>query len=314
MIVFKGVLGEKKGVDFMDMKSLNYFVHAAENLNFTKAAKECYISQTAISLSIAKMEEELGFMLFERNNRSIRLTPAGRDFYEWACRTLHSYEQAVQSGRNISTGYSGVIRIGFSSTFEGLWFIPYLKSFRKQFSDVRLEQRIMDADVLIEALQNKDIDAVVAPPCEYYSNKNVVIQHLAHFPMILVMNKNHPLAKYEQVPVELLSDQIGTILTYENQPRGGRHFVESCRQYGIHFKELRQLDRLEEILLRLVDGFEVAFLPSLVEGYLNDFVIARPLRDCDMHLTFSFCYLKSNKNPSLHALSLALQQKYALWE
>lgn len=62
----------------MDMKSLNYFVHAAETLNFTKAAKECYISQTAISLSIAKMEEELGFMLFDRNNRSIRLTPAGR--------------------------------------------------------------------------------------------------------------------------------------------------------------------------------------------------------------------------------------------
>ena len=49
----------------MDMKSLNYFVHAAETLNFTKAAKECYISQTAISLSIAKMEEELGFMLFD---------------------------------------------------------------------------------------------------------------------------------------------------------------------------------------------------------------------------------------------------------
>ena len=137
----------------MDMKSLNYFVHAAETLNFTKAAKECYISQTAISLSIAKMEEELGFMLFDRNNRSIRLTPAGRDFYEWACRTLHSYDQAVQSGRNIASGQTGLIRIGFSSTFEGLWFIPYMQEFRKRFSDVHMEQRIMEPDMAVCAVR-----------------------------------------------------------------------------------------------------------------------------------------------------------------
>ena len=68
----------------MDFKCLNYFIRSAETLNFTKAAKICGVSQTAISLAIVKMEEDLGFQLFERNNRSMRLTPAGRDFYEWA--------------------------------------------------------------------------------------------------------------------------------------------------------------------------------------------------------------------------------------
>ena len=296
----------------MDMKSLNYFVHAAETLNFTKAAKECYISQTAISLSIAKMEEELGFMLFDRNNRSIRLTPAGRDFYEWACRTLHSYDQAVQSGRNIASGQTGMIRIGFSSTFEGLWFIPYMQEFRKRLSDVHMEQRIMEPDILVDALRNRDIDAVVAPPCEYLDDKSITVQHLAHFPMILVMNKKHPLAKYDQVPTDTLHQQIGIVLNYQNAPKGSRHFLESCQQYGVHFKELRQLERLEVILLHLIDSFDVAFLPAIVANYLNDFLIARPLRGCDMRLTFSFCYLKSSRNPSLHALGMELQQKYAM--
>ena len=296
----------------MDMKSLNYFVHAAETLNFTKAAKECYISQTAISLSIAKMEEELGFMRFDRNNRSIRLTPAGRDFYEWACRTLHSYDQAVQSGRNIASGQTGLIRIGFSSTFEGLWFIPYMQEFRKRFSDVHMEQRIMEPDILVDALRNRDIDAVVAPPCEYLDDKNIAVQHLAHFPMILVMNKKHPLAKYDQVPTDTLHQQVGIVLNYQNAPKGGRHFLESCQQYGVHFKELRQLERLEVILLHLIDSFDVAFLPAIVANYLNDFLIARPLRGCDMRPTFSFCYLKSSRNPSLHALGMELQQKYAM--
>jgi len=57
----------------MDLRSLNYFVHAAKDLNFTQAAKECYISQTAMSLTIAKIEDELGFPLFDRNNHVIGL-------------------------------------------------------------------------------------------------------------------------------------------------------------------------------------------------------------------------------------------------
>ena len=70
--------------------------------------------------------------------------------------------------------------------------------------------------------------------------------------------------------------------------------------------------RKEVILLHLIDSFDVAFLPAIVANYLNDFLIARPLRGCDMRLTFSFCYLKSSRNPSLHALGTELQQKYAM--
>lgn len=295
----------------MDLKSLNYFVHAAKTLNFTKAAKDCYISQTAISLSIAKMEEELGFVLFERNNRSMRLTPAGRDFYEWAQNTLHSYEKTVENGRNIANGYTGLIKIGFSSTFEALWFIPLLQTFRKRFSDVHMEQRIMDAPSLLAALQNKDIDAVVAPPYDYLDNKNIVLQELAHFPMILVMCKSHPLTRYDAVPISVLQEEKCVILTYQNQPQSEKNFLESCRASGIRFQELREMNHLDEILLYLINSQDVAFLPSFVANYLNNFVVSRPLQDCRMHLTFSFSHLKGNKNPILSALDLALQQEYA---
>ena len=114
------------------------------------------------------------------------------------------------------------------------------------------------------------------------------------------------------MPTDTLHQQVGIVLNYQNAPKGGRHFLESCQQYGVHFKELRQLERLEVILLHLIDSFDVAFLPAIVANYLNDFLIARPLRGCDMRLTFSFCYLKSSRNPSLHALGMELQQKYAM--
>ena len=53
----------------MDIKGMLYFISAAENLSFTKAALEKNVTQTAISLSISKMEEELGFQLFTRQKR-----------------------------------------------------------------------------------------------------------------------------------------------------------------------------------------------------------------------------------------------------
>lgn len=295
----------------MDLKSLNYFVQAAETLNFTKAAKNCYISQTAISLSIAKMEDELGFQLFERNNRSMRLTPAGRDFYEWSKQTLHSYEKAVETGQNIANGYTGMIKIGFSSTFEALWFIPQLQAFRKRFADVHMEQLITDAPNLLTALQNKDIDAIVSPPYDYLGNKNLSIQDIAQFPMILVLGKHHPLTKLEKIPVPMLREQSCVILTYQGMPQAESHFTQMCHDHDIHFKELRQMNHLEEILLYLINNNAVAFLPGFIANYLNDFVVARPLSNCNMRLAFSFTHLKSNKNPALSALDLALQQNYA---
>ncbi|HVI39848.1 MAG TPA: LysR family transcriptional regulator [Anaerovoracaceae bacterium] len=65
----------------MDIRSLKYFISAAQNLNFTKAASECFITQTAMSLSIAKLEEELNFKLFYRCNHRVKLTDSGEVFF-----------------------------------------------------------------------------------------------------------------------------------------------------------------------------------------------------------------------------------------
>ena len=204
-----------------------------------------------------------------------------------------------------------MIKIGFSSTFEALWFIPHLQAFRKRFTDVHMEQRIMDAPTLLSALQSKDIDAIVAPPYDYLGNKNLVIQEIALFPMILVLGKHHSLAKLEKIPVTSLQEYSCVILTYQGMPQAENNFTQMCRDNHIHFKDVRQMNHLEEILLYLINNNAVAFLPSFIANYLNDFLIARPLSNCDMRLAFSFTHLKSNKNPALNALDLALQQNYA---
>jgi DNA-binding transcriptional LysR family regulator len=86
----------------MDIRGLESFISVAEHRSFTKAANACFITQTAMSLRIAKLEKELQFKLFWRNHRSVTLTPGGRVFLEEARRLVARYEDAVHRSRGAS--------------------------------------------------------------------------------------------------------------------------------------------------------------------------------------------------------------------
>ena len=65
----------------MRISQLEFFVSAAKNRSFSKAAKECFTVQSAVSQQITALEDELGFLLFERTSKGIELTPAGERYY-----------------------------------------------------------------------------------------------------------------------------------------------------------------------------------------------------------------------------------------
>ncbi|MCG2730399.1 MAG: LysR family transcriptional regulator, partial [Acetobacterium sp.] len=98
----------------MDFRKLEYFIAAVEHGSFTKAAQECFVSQTAMSQQIATMEQELDFLLFDRSGYRPTLTLAGKAFYESSKRIIGDYEQAVKQAKALKNGWSGSLRIGIS--------------------------------------------------------------------------------------------------------------------------------------------------------------------------------------------------------
>ena len=85
----------------MDFRKLIYFHYVATYQNFTKAAEECHIAQTAMSRTIASLEEELSFTLFDRSHKRVTLTPAGRAFWEKAKLILDVYQNAVTESKEM---------------------------------------------------------------------------------------------------------------------------------------------------------------------------------------------------------------------
>ena len=148
----------------MDIRCLKYFVSVAKHMNFTRAAKECFISQTAMSQHISKMEEELGFKLFYRNNRRVELTPGGKVFLEEATNLLRKFDHAVFWSSVASMDYTGQLRVGFLSYAEK-WFLPdLLRVFHHRNPRVEIVPSRNNLVGLYEGLRTGDLDVIVAYP------------------------------------------------------------------------------------------------------------------------------------------------------
>jgi len=97
----------------MDICQLRYFVAVANARNFTCASEQLYIAQPPLSRQIQLLEDELGVRLILRNSRPLRLTEAGRVFYEQAVQILSRVEQLKTSTRQIGLNQQPTLSIGF---------------------------------------------------------------------------------------------------------------------------------------------------------------------------------------------------------
>ena len=122
----------------MKFRHLEYFVTAAEELNFTRAADRLHVSQPPFSKQIHDLEGELGIDLFERQRKGVTLTPAGKSFLIDARRILEDCEASIIKAQRISRG-----RGKYNGTFDKLNFgenKPHFGSYRNGWLDLAYHQ------------------------------------------------------------------------------------------------------------------------------------------------------------------------------
>src|SRR3984957_14601808 len=97
----------------LELRHLRYFVAVAEELHFGRAAERLHLSQPPLSQQIRRLEEILGYALFVRTSRSVKLTNAGDAYLERARRTLCNVQRDIEETRSIGQGEVGTLNIGF---------------------------------------------------------------------------------------------------------------------------------------------------------------------------------------------------------
>src|SRR3954447_12041212 len=191
----------------MELRHLRYFVAAAEELHFSRAAERLNISAPTLTQQIQVLEADLGVVLFRRTKRSVALTEAGRRFLEEARKTLRQAEQATLVAQQAARGEIGRLEIGYVTSASCLGLIPMLLAeFRRLNPYVDLQVHRMETVRQLAALDHGQIDlGFLRPPTRYPVGLTGTL--VWRQPFIVAMPKDHPLAAEKRVRVSSLAGE-----------------------------------------------------------------------------------------------------------
>ena len=111
----------------MDLKKMEYFESVSRLKNFTKAAEKLHVSQPSITVSILKIEEELGAFLLQRNQRSVDLTREGEIFLEWVKGILNDVQNVVKEMYDLGSKANRELKLAIPTSL-GSWMFPSIFS------------------------------------------------------------------------------------------------------------------------------------------------------------------------------------------
>jgi LysR family positive regulator for ilvC len=150
----------------MDIRALSVFLSVADTLNFSRSSELLHISVSAVSRTVQRLEDELGQPLLERDNRSVRLTGAGREFREYARHSVAEWQQLRRKLRN-EDELAGEVSLYCSVTATYSVLAPILEAFRASHPAVEIKMHTGDqADGIDRILQGRDDVAVSGRPSQ----------------------------------------------------------------------------------------------------------------------------------------------------
>ena len=144
----------------MELRHLRYFVAVGEEQHYSRGAQRLRVAQPALSRQIQDLEAELGFKLFDRLSRGVKLSTPGKLFLEEARRILQQVDEATKRVQRVASGQSGTMRVGFIESMSWHGVVPdAFRQFREQQPDAELQIRPQSSLEQIQAVRSGQLDA-----------------------------------------------------------------------------------------------------------------------------------------------------------
>ena len=284
----------------MELRHLRYFVGVGEEQHFGRAAERLHVAQPALSRQIQDLEREIGFPLFERLPRGVRLSAAGGLFLEDARRILAEVQEAARRAGQAARGLAGTLRVGFVESIS--WHGIVLESFR------RFHERQADAEMIpIPMLSLAQADAVrigrldagfivrIAALGGDLEQRTVAVHKV-----VLAVPKGHLLTRKRGLRLRDLRDVPFVCFPRRANPPAYDQLIEACYRGGL--KSLRIVQEADDhatILSLVACRLGVAMVSDSARWQCPKGVALLPIVDLNVKVSFSLIWRKDNKSPLL---------------
>lgn len=264
----------------MELRHLRYFVAVAEELHFGRAAELLGISQPPLSQQIQALEQELGVRLFERSNRHVALTDAGRLFLEETRQTLAQVSKSVDVVRRAEQGEIGELQIGFTASAPFVSIIPRaVFAFRQAFPAVHLNLQEMTSRQVSQALVDKKLQIGMIRPLELPAELDAV--ELLGEPLVALLHAGHPLAGDQDRGLTLAELADEPFVFFPRSYGTGLYgqLFSLARQAGFSPRITQEAHEALTIIGLVAAGLGVSVLPASFRRIRIDGVVFRTLLD-----------------------------------
>jgi LysR family transcriptional regulator for metE and metH len=232
--------------------------------SLTAAAETLFLSQSALSHTIKKLEQSFGTAIWQRDGRNLRLTQAGNYLLMVANRLLPQLERAEERLGQYAKHERGILRIGMECHPCYQWLLKIVAPYLAQWPDVDVDVKQKFQFGGIGALFTYDIDLLVTPDPLY--KPGLEFEPVFDYEQVLVVNKGHPLAREKYVIPEQLSNEI--LITYPVEIDRLDIYNQFLQPAGISPKKHKTIETTDIMLQMVASGRGVAALPRwLVEEY-----------------------------------------------
>lgn len=262
------------------MHQLRYVVAVARAGSFSRAARDCHVSQPSLSQQVRKLEEELGEPLFERDRRRTRLTPSGERFVVRAARILDELAEAGREARETRDVARGTVTVGALPTIAPYLLPDVVRDFTKNFPGVQLVIHEETSAALAQLAAAHEIDfAIASLPAP---GNQFEVTHLFDEELLLAIPRGHPLEEKRTIRVRDL-EAAQFVLMKEGHCLGDQA-LSFCQRGGIAPRIVSRSAQIETIRRLVHAGLGLSLVPKMaILGDASEQPIYRSLSGARPH-------------------------------
>lgn len=246
----------------MDFSRLFNFCVVVDCGSISRAAAVLYCSQPALSKQIRALEEEIGYPLFQRNGKNLKLNENGEILYRFGRQLEADYNRMKAELYRCNFGGNNEVRLGVTNYIASYLLPPVLSAFKKEHPEILVNFKVGFFSQVIELLNHDLVDFAFVPedgqtiPSEHFRCEIIGLDE-----MLLVFPREHPFAALPVVPPRALGKYCFLI---SQEKSATRSFILSLLSlYGVHLEHVQDMYNISTIRQSVVNGLGISILSRL---------------------------------------------------
>lgn len=246
----------------MELRHLRYFIAAAEQENVSRAAVKLHVSQPGISRQIHDLEDEIGFKLFERSAKSLKLTKAGKVFLAEARAVLQRVDEAVKVARVAANKIGGELHVGYAPSLTVRILPQALRVFQEKYPEVRIALHDMSSEEMLTGVREGKLHIALTVQPRAKLLRDLEFKLLAQYTMSIAVAPKHRLAKLKSVTLAQLAEEPLIGYTREDYPDYHAHLGTLFAPVGRVPEVVEEHDGIASIIAAVESGRGFALVPD----------------------------------------------------